>query len=88
MTNHNNHILPPFKINKFTKTVASDGRVVYPIDYFNNKITTETNLSRHKQYNKIQADRVIEYDKHLNVNYIRRGVFYVKNYKYSAFSIK
>jgi hypothetical protein len=88
MTYNKNIKLPPINYNKITKTVLSDGTACYPTDYFHNHISKEDILHKYTNYNKIQSDRLLKYDRYNNVNYIRKGVFYVKNHKYTAFSNK
>ena len=95
--NNKHNKLPPISHNSktpisnysnFSKTVLSDGSALYPIDYFNSKISTPENLSKYSQFNNIQANKFIKHDKYHNVNYLRKGVFYVKNHKYTEFNIK
>lgn len=94
---HNNNIrlkplennkLPPIHYNKNTKTLLTNGRPSYPTEFYNKTPNTKIILDKYSNFNKIQDKKLLNSDKYYNKNYVRKGVFYVINQKYSNLNLR
>ena len=80
--------LPPIQYTKPPKTLLTNGKPSYPTEYYNKTPNTKITLEKYKNYNKIQDKRLLNSDKYQNKNYVRKGVFYVINQKYSNINLR
>ena len=80
---------PDFKLtNEITnnlnpKVCQTNGELCYPTRYFSSFGTVKQNLDKFPIFNSKQVRLEVKEDLFKNPNYVRKGIFYVHNYKYS-----
>lgn len=73
----------PEEISKNPKVCQTNGNLCYPPKYFTNTESPKQTLALYPIFNTKQAKQEIKKDPFNNSNYIRKGAFYVHNYKFS-----
>lgn len=75
--------LHDLELNPNPKVCQTNGELCYPTRYFSSIGTNKQNLDLYPIFNKKQEKSEVKTDLFKNPNYVRKGVFYVHNYRYS-----